>query len=69
MFAFVCRIVISDILIYFVLMLRVATVLPVDSHQRLMTSLRIVVYSLDGRWEDDIKIDLQEVGYRGMDWI
>ena len=21
------------------------------------------------RWEDDIKIDLQEVGWRGMDWI
>jgi hypothetical protein len=22
-----------------------------------------------GRWEDDIKIDLQEVRWRGMDWI
>ena len=22
-----------------------------------------------GRWEDDIKIDLQDVGYGGMDWI
>jgi len=21
------------------------------------------------RWEDDIKMDLQEVGYGGMDWI
>jgi hypothetical protein len=21
------------------------------------------------RWEDNIKIDLQEVGWRGMDWI
>jgi len=21
------------------------------------------------RWEDDIKMDLQEVGFRGMDWI
>jgi len=21
------------------------------------------------RWEDNIKIDLQEVGYGGMDWI
>jgi len=21
------------------------------------------------RWEDDIKMDLQEVGCRGMDWI
>jgi len=21
------------------------------------------------RWEDDIKIDLQELGCRGMDWI
>jgi hypothetical protein len=21
------------------------------------------------RWEDDIKIDLQEVGWRGMHWI
>jgi hypothetical protein len=21
------------------------------------------------RWEDNIKLDLQEVGYRGMDWI
>jgi len=21
------------------------------------------------RWEDNIKIDLQEVGFRGMDWI
>jgi hypothetical protein len=21
------------------------------------------------RWEDNIKMDLQEVGYRGMDWI
>jgi hypothetical protein len=21
-----------------------------------------------GRWEDDIKIDLQEVRWRGMDW-
>ena len=21
------------------------------------------------RWEDDIKIDLQEVGFGGMDWI
>ena len=21
------------------------------------------------RWEDNIKIDLQEVGYRGMDWM
>jgi hypothetical protein len=21
------------------------------------------------RWEDDIKIDLQEVGWKGMDWI
>jgi hypothetical protein len=21
------------------------------------------------RWEDDIKIDLQEVGYGGMEWI
>jgi hypothetical protein len=21
------------------------------------------------RWEDNIKIDLQEVGYRDMDWI
>jgi hypothetical protein len=21
------------------------------------------------RWEDDIKIDLQEVGWGGMDWI
>jgi len=21
------------------------------------------------RWEDNIKIDLQEVGLRGMDWI
>jgi hypothetical protein len=21
------------------------------------------------RWEDDIKMDLQEVGRRGMDWI
>jgi hypothetical protein len=50
-------------------MLRVATVLPIDSHQRLMTSLRIVVYSLDGRWEDNIKMDLQEVGCGGMGWI
>jgi len=22
-----------------------------------------------GRWGDDIKIDLQEVRWRGMDWI
>jgi hypothetical protein len=22
-----------------------------------------------GRWEDNIKIDLQEVGWLGMDWI
>jgi hypothetical protein len=22
-----------------------------------------------GRWEDNIKMDLQEVGYGGMDWI
>jgi len=58
MFAFVCVIVISDILICFVFALRVATVFPVDSHQRLMTSLRIVVYSLDGIWEDNIKMDL-----------
>ena len=21
------------------------------------------------RWEDNIKLDLQEVGFRGMDWI
>jgi len=21
------------------------------------------------RWEDNVKIDLQEVGYGGMDWI
>jgi len=21
------------------------------------------------RWEDNIKVDLQEVGYEGMDWI
>ena len=21
------------------------------------------------RWEDNIKMDLQEVGFRGMDWI
>jgi len=21
------------------------------------------------KWDDDIKIDLQEVGYGGMDWI
>jgi len=21
------------------------------------------------RWQDNIKMDLQEVGYRGMDWI
>jgi hypothetical protein len=21
------------------------------------------------RWEDNIKMDLQEVGWRGMDWI
>jgi len=21
------------------------------------------------RWEDNIKLDLQEVGYRGIDWI
>jgi hypothetical protein len=21
------------------------------------------------RWEDDIKMDLREVGWRGMDWI
>ena len=21
------------------------------------------------RWEDNVKIDLQEVGYAGMDWI
>jgi len=21
------------------------------------------------RWEDNIKMDLQEVGYHGMDWI
>jgi len=21
------------------------------------------------RWEDNIKMDLQEVGYRGVDWI
>jgi hypothetical protein len=21
------------------------------------------------RWEDNIKVDLQEVGWRGMDWI
>jgi hypothetical protein len=21
------------------------------------------------RWEDNIKMDLQEVGYEGMDWI
>jgi len=21
------------------------------------------------RWEDNIKMDLHEVGYRGMDWI
>jgi hypothetical protein len=21
------------------------------------------------RWEDNIRLDLQEVGYRGMDWI
>jgi len=21
------------------------------------------------RWEDNIKVDFQEVGYRGMDWI
>jgi len=21
------------------------------------------------RWEDDIKIDLHEIGYGGMDWI
>jgi hypothetical protein len=21
------------------------------------------------RWDDNIKVDLQEVGYRGMDWI
>jgi len=24
---------------------------------------------LSRRWEDNIKIDLQEVGRRGMDWI
>jgi len=50
-------------------MLRVATVLPVDSHQRLKTSLRIVAYSLNGSWEDNIKMDLQEVGCGGMDLI
>ena len=22
-----------------------------------------------GRWEDNIKMDIQEVGYGGMDWI
>jgi hypothetical protein len=22
-----------------------------------------------GRWEDNIRMDLQEVGYGGMDWI
>jgi len=22
-----------------------------------------------GRWEDNIKMDLQEVGCRGMDWV
>ena len=21
------------------------------------------------RWKDNIKVDIQEVGYRGMDWI
>ena len=52
----------SDILICFVFMLRVATVLPIDSRKRLMTSLRIAVYSLDGKWENNIKMDLQEVG-------
>jgi hypothetical protein len=39
---------------------------------------RILVGRLEGRrplerprrrWEDNIKIDLQEVGWRGMDWI
>jgi len=39
---------------------------------------RVLVGKLDGkrplgrprrRWEDNIKMDLQEVGCRGMDWI
>ena len=33
---------------------------------------RILVRPLERprrRWEDDIKMDLQEVGYGGMDWI
>jgi len=39
---------------------------------------RVMVGKLEGkrplrrpsrRWEDNIKMDLQEVGWRGMDWI
>jgi hypothetical protein len=34
-------------------------------------NLRARVYLEDPRhrWEDNIKMDLQEVGWRGMDWI
>jgi hypothetical protein len=43
----------------------------------ILTFLKIVIFNNNNnplgrprrRWEDDIKMDLQEVGRRGMDWI
>jgi hypothetical protein len=38
------------------------------SQRTKMGELRLDSFDL-GRWEDDIKMYLQEVGWGGMDWI
>jgi len=47
--------------------------MDVGQSARYSSSLKIRVVVLFGRprrrWEDNIEVDLQEVGYGGMDWI